>query len=131
MKGCKRSFSVIEYAVLIAVLVAALLGTSIYLKRSLSGKWREVGDTFAYGRQYDPQHTTFEVIHNQVPDCSWHRCPPGTRLVSWTVTAISPTAWWPHAIAQDANGVLLMEGQHCTASSWGDWLSSSLQCIEQ
>ena len=52
MKRCQGGFSVIEYAVLIAVLVAALIGTSIYLKRSISGKWREVADTFGYGRQY-------------------------------------------------------------------------------
>jgi len=48
----KIGLSTIEYAVLIAVIVAALVGMSVYLQRSLSGKWRSVGDTFGYGRQY-------------------------------------------------------------------------------
>ena len=46
--------SVIEYAVLIAVLVAALMGMGVYAKRSLLGKWRGVGDTFGFGQQYEP-----------------------------------------------------------------------------
>lgn len=53
----RRGQTALEYAVLIAVVVAALVGMSIYVKRSLSGKWREVGDTFGHGRQYEPGTT--------------------------------------------------------------------------
>jgi Flp pilus assembly pilin Flp len=49
--------SAIEYAVLIAVVVAALVGMSVYTKRALMGKWRTVGDSFGYGRQYEPRVT--------------------------------------------------------------------------
>ena len=49
----RASFS-IEYAVLIAIVVAALLGMSVYTKRALMGRWREAGDTFGSGRQYEP-----------------------------------------------------------------------------
>lgn len=52
--GMKKGFLTIEYAILIAITVAALIGVSVYLKRSLCGKWRDVGDTFGYGRQYEP-----------------------------------------------------------------------------
>ena len=45
--------SAIEYAVLIAATVAALVGMSVYTKRALSGRWRQVGDTFGFGRQYE------------------------------------------------------------------------------
>ncbi|MBI3319007.1 MAG: GxxExxY protein [Candidatus Omnitrophica bacterium] len=45
--------SMIEYAALIAVTVAALVGMSVYMKRALNGKWRQVGDTFGFGRQYE------------------------------------------------------------------------------
>jgi Flp pilus assembly pilin Flp len=45
----------IEYAALIVILAAALLSMALYLKRSLSGRWRAVGDTFGFGRQYAPQ----------------------------------------------------------------------------
>ena len=50
----KRGTLAIEYAFLIAIVVAALIGMSVYLKRSLSGKWRSAADTFGYGRQYEP-----------------------------------------------------------------------------
>lgn len=44
----------IEYALLIAIVVAALIGVSVYTKRSLCDKWRKAGDSFGYGRQYEP-----------------------------------------------------------------------------
>lgn len=44
----------LEYAVLIAILVAALLGMSVYIKRAICGKMRGSADTFGYGRQYAP-----------------------------------------------------------------------------
>lgn len=53
----RGSFS-IEYAVLIAIVIAAVLGMSVYTKRALSGRWREVGDVFGHGRQYEPGVTS-------------------------------------------------------------------------
>ena len=47
------SFTV-EYAIMGAVLTAALLGMLVYVQRGLSGKWREVGDSFGHGRQFEP-----------------------------------------------------------------------------
>jgi len=62
-KACHKlnnAFSLLEYAILIAIIVAALIGMSVYLRRSLSGKWRTFIDyTFGKGRQYDP-YTTVE-----------------------------------------------------------------------
>ena len=48
-----KGVSVIEYSVVVAVVVAALLGMQIYLKRAISGRWRQAADTFGYGRQYE------------------------------------------------------------------------------
>jgi len=48
-----RAVSVIEYSLIVAVVIAALLGMSIYFKRAISGRWRQAGDVFGYGRQYD------------------------------------------------------------------------------
>lgn len=53
-----RGQTAVEYAVLLVVVVAALLTMAVYAKRALTGKWREAGDTFGYGRQYEPQATT-------------------------------------------------------------------------
>ena len=46
------SFS-LEYAVMIVVAAAAMIGMAVYVRRALSGRWRSVGDTFGYGRQYE------------------------------------------------------------------------------
>lgn len=50
----RRGILSVEYAALIAVVAAALIGMSVYLMRALSGRWRGVGDTFGYGKQYQP-----------------------------------------------------------------------------
>jgi Flp pilus assembly pilin Flp len=51
----RKALSVVEYAFLIAIVVAALLGMSIYVKRSLSGRWKQEFDAvFGHGRQYEP-----------------------------------------------------------------------------
>lgn len=44
----------IEYAVLVVVVVAAVVGMAVYLKRAFSGRWRDAADTFGHGRQYEP-----------------------------------------------------------------------------
>jgi Flp pilus assembly pilin Flp len=47
----KNGFTSLEYAFLIAILVAALIGMSLYFQRALSGKWRDAGDNLGFGRQ--------------------------------------------------------------------------------
>ncbi len=47
-----RGFLAIEYAVLIVIVVATLIGMAVYFKRSLMGRWRGIGDSFGHGRQY-------------------------------------------------------------------------------
>ena len=49
----RGSFS-LEYAALLAIVVAAILGMAVYTKRALCGKWRETADSFGHGRQYEP-----------------------------------------------------------------------------
>ena len=53
VNGTRGSFS-LEYALLIAVVAAVLVGMGVYTKRALCGRWRQVGDSFGYGRQYQP-----------------------------------------------------------------------------
>ena len=47
------SFS-LEYATLIVLVAAAMIGMAVYVKRALSGRWRSAGDAFGHGRQYEP-----------------------------------------------------------------------------
>ena len=49
-----RGSSMAEYAVLIAVVVAAVVSMAVYLKRAVDGKYREVGDAFSGGKQFEP-----------------------------------------------------------------------------
>jgi Flp pilus assembly pilin Flp len=48
-----KATSVLEYAMLVAIVVAALVGMQVYVKRAISARWVEAADTFGYGRQYD------------------------------------------------------------------------------
>lgn len=57
-----RGQGITEYTVLIAVLIAALIGMMSYTQRSLMGKWREAGDTFGAGRQYEPGVTSVTTV---------------------------------------------------------------------
>lgn len=57
MLNKNRGFSVIEYSLLIAIVAAGLIAAAVYLKRGIMGKWRQSGDTFGAGRQFDPETT--------------------------------------------------------------------------
>ena len=46
--------SIIEYAVLIALVAAAVVTMQRYLVGALGGKWREAGDTFGGGQLCGP-----------------------------------------------------------------------------
>lgn len=50
----KGMFS-LEYAALIVVLVAALVAISVYLQRTICGKFRDSAGIFGAGRQYAPK----------------------------------------------------------------------------
>lgn len=50
-KGYSKAASTLEYSLLIAVIVAALLGMQIYVKRAISSRWQQAADSFGSGRQ--------------------------------------------------------------------------------
>ncbi len=47
----QRGVSIVESAMLIAVVIAVLLVMQFYIKRAINGRWKEAGDVFGYGRQ--------------------------------------------------------------------------------
>ena len=51
----RRGQSALEYAVLLAVIVAALVAMQVYVKRAASGRLKESADDL--GSQYDARHT--------------------------------------------------------------------------
>lgn len=50
----KKGSLLLEYTFFIAVIVAALIGMQIYVKRAVCGRWRQSADVFGSGRQYEP-----------------------------------------------------------------------------
>jgi len=53
----KKAISIIEYTVLFVIVIGAYLVMSHYIQRGVYGKWAQAGQSFAFGRQYDPQKT--------------------------------------------------------------------------
>lgn len=47
--------SVIEYVIFLLVIVLAILEMQVYLRRAVSGKWKESIDVFGKKRQYEPK----------------------------------------------------------------------------
>jgi hypothetical protein len=53
----RKGQSVIEYAGMIALLLAAMFVFQKYVGRGLAGRWKASGEAWIYGRQYDPEKT--------------------------------------------------------------------------
>ncbi len=51
----RRAASALEYMLLLSFIMATFVVFRIYILRALSGKWKTSGDTFGFGRQYDPR----------------------------------------------------------------------------
>jgi len=54
--------STLEYAVLIAIIVGALVAMQVYIKRGLQGRWRQATDDI--GEQFSPGITTGHIGTN-------------------------------------------------------------------
>lgn len=59
-KKYSQAMSTVEYTLLVAVIVAALVGIQIYLKRSVADRFRQAGDTFGFGRQFQSPGIAWE-----------------------------------------------------------------------
>ena len=53
----KKAFSVVEYTVLFVIIIGAFLVMRNYIQRGIFGLWGQSGQSFSFGRQYDPQKT--------------------------------------------------------------------------
>ena len=57
MRIKKKAQSTIEYLTLVAFIMGALLVSQKYIARAINGRWKGVGESFGFGRQYDPKKT--------------------------------------------------------------------------
>lgn len=52
-----RGISILEYTVFIVVLLSAFLAFRFYFTGAYNGQMRKAGESFAFGRQYDPRRS--------------------------------------------------------------------------
>jgi Flp pilus assembly pilin Flp len=57
----KKGSTLLEYSVLFVALMLGLLAIHFSLRRAIAGRWRQAGDSFGDGRQYDPAATVVTV----------------------------------------------------------------------
>lgn len=53
----RRGVSVFEYVVLLAIMIAALIGMQRMMRAHVSGAWRDALDQFGHGHQYEKGRT--------------------------------------------------------------------------
>ena len=58
----KKGQSVVEYAMLFVIVMAAFVATSSYIKRGIQGRWKQAIDDM--GEQYDPTVMNTFVNHS-------------------------------------------------------------------
>jgi hypothetical protein len=64
----KKAVSVLEYTMLIVIVLGAFIIMKGYIQRGFFGNWGKTGQSYAYGRQYDPQKTiecSYDDVTNQ------------------------------------------------------------------
>jgi len=80
----RKAFSIVEYAALLIIVISAFLIMKTYIQRGIHGNWGKTGQTFAFGRQYDPQNT-IECGYDDTANMWYDR----NCLVSYTAAACS------------------------------------------
>ncbi len=67
----KKAQAALEYIVMITIIVMAIFIFQKYILRGMAGKWKTTGDSFGYGRQYDPKRT-LECKFDYIYTDSWY-----------------------------------------------------------
>ena len=52
-----KAQAIIEYVAMIAIVAAAVIGFSVYFKRSMQGQYKNTADTYGGGFLYSPGET--------------------------------------------------------------------------
>ena len=99
--------ALIEYAVLIIIILAALYWMKNPIWRAFNGRLKTVGDSFAFGRQYAPKATR-ECGHYKLLDDTWvwadERCFDAKRVACDTLTDESAVAACEAGAVQQCTG---------------------------
>lgn len=94
--------SALEYAILLAVVVAVLVIMNVYIKRGVQGRFKESSDDI--GEQFDPGHQTYYSTTKSFSNVTESTVPNGTTIqdiknqttnrgVSTTTQSLNSTEW--------------------------------------
>ena len=87
-RALKKGQSTLEYAVIIAIVIAALISMMVYVKRGLCGRLRGVADEL--GQQYEPGYTIGEITTTLNKDTETETKSEGGFFVNEDGIHISP-----------------------------------------
>jgi len=108
----KRGQSTLEYAVIIAVVVGALLAIQVYIKRGVQGRLKQasddIGEQFSPGASYYDYNTTTNT--NSTETTTPFKS-SGTQNVSLTTSTVDQT--------QTRTGTERVSGYNDTNEYWG------------
>lgn len=58
MFSTRKAISTVEYTFLILIVLGVLFAMWPYIKGAMTGKWKSSGESFGYGRRFDPTRST-------------------------------------------------------------------------
>ncbi|MCX5712484.1 MAG: hypothetical protein NTY47_05375 [Candidatus Omnitrophica bacterium] len=105
----KKAQSTLEYAIIIAVVVGALLAIQVYVKRGVQGRFKQAADDI--GEQFSAQQGTYTTSTNSSVTSNESSAPRqvGNELMSSTKTDVSQT--------QNVSSTTNLQGYN--AEGWG------------
>lgn len=109
----KRGQSTLEYAVIIAVIVGALLAIQVYIKRGIQGRLKQASDDI--GDQFSPGASTYDYNTTTTTRSTESTTPFHTyegEDVSLTTSTVNQT--------QNRTGTEFVSGYNDTDEWWGD-----------
>jgi uncharacterized protein (UPF0333 family) len=116
----KRGQSTLEYAVVIAVIVGALLATQVYIKRGIQGKFKQSSDDI--GPQFSPgaskyDYTTTSIMHST--EVVTPAAGPAAQIGAATAGFRGDKTTTTSDQKQDRTGTEKVEGYASPGEYWG------------
>ena len=68
MLKIRQAQSILEYAILIAIVIAAVVVMQVYMKRGISGRLKDSSDKISGGESFSASNTTTKRISSQMKD---------------------------------------------------------------